>query len=128
MKNYLLFGLLMILGFTALGNSAFSVNSHSKEHTILVYVNGKLIQNERKRYIRHKSTPGFHVLKVKVYDQKGKMLSTINQRIYIKSGFENNYQINAIGSKKELRKLPLYPLYSNFFYNPALYTRNSIIA
>ncbi len=129
MKKVLFILLVSLMGLPAFGStSAISVSADQKEHTILVYVNGKLVNSSLKKYVRHKSTPGFHVVKVKIYDNKGKFLSVVNQRIYIKGGFENNYHIQLTNNKKSLKKMPLYPLYSNFFYNPALYTRNTIIA
>lgn len=125
--------IILALGFLSFPlyahRSAFSVSVDDKQNTMLVYVNGKLINGEKKRYMRQKNAPGFHVVKVKVYDDKGKLASVITQRIYVKSGFENHYQINLKGEHaKTLKKMPLYPLYSNYFYNPSLYAKNGLIA
>jgi hypothetical protein len=123
----LIFSALLTTGAWA-NTSAISFSAEQSNHTLLVYVNGKLIQSHKKKYVRQRSMPGFHVVKIKVYNQKGKVLQTITQRVYIKSGFENNYRVDVLANKSSVKRMPLYPLYSNFFYNPALYTRNSIIA
>ena len=129
MKKLVLFSFLTLMGLSVLANSsALSFSAEQNNQTLLVYVNGKLIQNSRQKYVRHKSTPGFHVVKVKVFDSNGRFINTMTQRIYIKSGFENNYRVDVNANKKTFKKMPLYPLYSNFFYNPSLYTRNGMIA
>jgi len=123
----LIFSVFLATGAWA-NTSAISFSAEQSNHTLLVYVNGKLIQSNKKKYVRQRSMPGFHVVKVKVYDQKGKVLQIITQRVYVKSGFENNYRVDVLANRHSVKKMPLYPLYSNFFYNPALYARNSIIA
>lgn len=106
--------------------SAISIETH-KYSSMQVYVNGKLFNRTPGKFVRIHSNPGIYYIQVKVLNPYDKEWYMLRKKIVVERGFEFFYRVDFVpGGRPRLLAVRQYPVYSKFFLNPLLYTRNPI--
>jgi hypothetical protein len=92
-----------------------------------VTINGKLLTKTPGSFVRIKSQAGLYHLKVKVLNPDNKVWYVLRKDVQIQKGLEFYYKVTfRPDGKPEIKLVKQYPVYSKYFLNPALYTRNPI--
>lgn len=90
-----------------------------------VSVNGKIYNEQPEKFVRIKSNPGLFKLEIKVLNPYDKEWYIVRKDVRIEKGFEFFYKIVfAEGRRPELKPIRVYPVYSHFYLNPALYNKH----
>lgn len=98
-----------------------------KNSSMQVYVNGKLRTAEAKSFVRIKGNPGLYHITVKVLNPHDKVWYVLRKDVQVSKGYEFYYKINFTKNKRPLLQLiKSYPIYSNYFLNPALYNKHPV--
>jgi hypothetical protein len=92
-----------------------------------VFVNGKLYNKQPGKFVRIKSLPGLFHVQVKVLNPYDKMWYLLKKDITVDKGFEVYYKVVFTkGNKPQLVAIKRYPVYTKYFLNPSLYSKNPI--
>ena len=125
MKRVLLFFLFGAIGFSALAYSSTIAIQTDKSSSMQVTVNGKLFNQQPEKFVRIKSNPGLFKLEIKVLNPYDKEWYIVRKDVRIEKGFEFYYKIVfEKGRRPELKPIRVYPVYSHFYLNPALYNKH----
>jgi hypothetical protein len=113
-----------IPSFGYISGIAIQTEKHSQ---IQVYVNGKLYNKKADNFVRIKSQPGLFHIDVKVFNPLDKKWYMVKNDIRVEKGMEFYYKIVfKKGQHPKLIEVRRYPVYSQYFLNPALYNRHPV--
>ncbi len=113
-----------IPSFAYISGIAIQTEKHSQ---LQVYVNGKLYNKQPNQFVRIKSEPGLFHIEVKVLNPHDKNWYLVKKDIRVEKGFEFSYKVEMKkGQKPTLKEIRRYPVYSQYFLNPALYNRHPV--
>ncbi len=106
--------------------SGFAIQTSDKSQLVQVYINGKLYNKKPTHFIRIKSTQGTFHLKVKILNLHGYTWQEVVKTVKISKGFEYYFTIvQREGKKPELNQTKRYPIYSKYFLDYSLYTKEN---
>jgi hypothetical protein len=97
-----------------------------KGSNIQVFVNGKLYNKRPEKFVRIRSTPGLFHIELRVFNSYIKQWQILKKDVRLKKGYDTYYRVMFVNRRAVLKEVKRYPVYSNFFVNPALYNRHSI--
>lgn len=98
-----------------------------KSSNMQVYINGKLYNKQPDRFVRIKSKPGLFHVEVKVLNPYDKQWYLVKKDIRVEKGLEFFYKVSFKRNRRpELLEVRRYPVYSQYFLNPALYNRHPV--
>jgi len=128
MKRLVLVGFIMFAGLqSALAyNSSIAIQTE-KNSTMQVFVNGKLCNASAKSFVRVKGNPGLYHISLKVFSPYDKVWYIVRKDVHVDKGYEFFYKVNfSKGKRPVLELVKRYPVYSNYFLNPALYNKHAV--
>lgn len=127
MKRLIFFLVLIAGSFSAQAYiSAIAIESE-KNASMQVTVNGKLYNKQPGSFVRIKSNPGFFRLELKVLNPHDKVWYIVRKEVRVEKGFEFFYKVEFPPNKRPtLTLVKRYPVYSKYFWNPALYNKHPV--
>ena len=127
MKKVLVFLVLACMCSSAFGYISGIAIQTDNSSNMQVYVNGKLYNKQPGKFVRIKSLPGLFHLEVKVLNPYDKEWYIVKKDVKVDKGFELYYKmVFARGKRPQIQEVKKYPVYSRYFLNPSLYSKNPI--
>lgn len=106
--------------------SGFAIQTSDKSQVVQVYINGKLYNKKPSHFIRIKSTQGTFHLKVKILNLHSHTWQELTKTVKISKGFEYYFTlVQQEGKRPELNQTKRYPVYSKYFLDYSLYTKET---
>lgn len=98
-----------------------------KSSNMQVFVNGRLYNKVPEKFVRVKSQPGLFHIEVKVLNPRNKRWYLVKKDIRVEKGLEFYYKIVFRKDQHpDLIEVRRYPVFSQYFLNPALYNRHPV--
>lgn len=117
----------ILMSFSSFGYISGIAIQTEKSSNMQVYVNGKLYNKVPGSFVRVKSQPGLFHIEVKVLNPHNKTWYKVKKDVRVEKGLEFYYKVvfkkNQLPELKEVRR---YPVFSQYFLNPALYNRHPV--
>ena len=127
MKSAAVTVILLVMSFSSFGYISGIAIQTEKSSNMQVYVNGKLYNKVPGTFVRDKSQPGLFHIEVKVLNPYNKTWYKVKKDVRVEKGLEFYYKVvfqkNQPPALKEIRR---YPVFSQYFLNPALYNRHPV--
>jgi hypothetical protein len=127
MKSAAATAIFIMMSLSSFGYISGIAIQTEKSSNMQVYVNGKLYNKVPGSFVRVKSQPGLFHIEVKVLNPHNKTWYKVKKDVRVEKGLEFYYKVvfkkNQTPELKEVRR---YPVFSQYFLNPALYNRHPV--
>ena len=116
--------MLSLSSYAYIGGIAIQSDKHA---SMQVTVNGKVYNKQPGSFVRIKSQPGLFHLQLKIWSAQNKAWYVLHRDVRVHKGLEYFYKVEFAANGKPVFRLEReYPVYSKYFWNPALYTKSPI--
>lgn len=128
MRRLILVGIIVLVaGRTAVAYTSSIAIQTDKNSTMQVSVNGRLCNPSAKSFVRIKGNAGLYHVSLKVFNPYDKVWYVVRKDVHVAKGYEFFYKVNFTkGKRPVLLLVKRYPVYSNYFLNPALYNKHAV--
>jgi len=128
MNRLILMGIIVLVALHAAEAYTSSIAIQTdKNSSMQVSVNGRLCNSSAKSFVRIKGNPGLYHVSLKVFNPYDKVWYIVRKDVHVDKGYEFFYKVNFVkGKRPVLLLVKRYPVYSNYFLNPALYNKHAV--
>jgi hypothetical protein len=128
MKRLILVGIIVLVAqHAAVAYTSSIAIQTDKNSTMQVSVNGRLCNPSAKSFVRIKGNAGLYHVSLKVFNPHDKVWYIVRKDVHVVKGYEFFYKVNFTkGKRPVLLLVKRYPVYSNYFLNPALYNKHAV--